>query len=74
LTAGLMARFGCAFSAGVKRLKQLESKNRDLVIQSMYECFQIMCFQNAFDSPLTLCAAYVSLCKIGKFSGSKSLI
>ena len=69
-----MLRFGGAFSAAMKRLKLLESKNHGLVIQSLHEIFEIMCFQNAFESPLILCAAYISLCKIGKFGALQSLI
>src|SRR5436190_444613 len=67
LTAGLMARFGYAFSIGMKRLNYLEVEKRDLVIHSLLTIFEIMCFKNAFDSPIVLCAAYISLCRIGKF-------
>ena len=50
-----------------------------LIIKSLAEIFQIMCFKEAFDSPVVLCAAYVSLLKIGTcvpsaFADGKGLV
>ena len=62
-----MARFGHAFSAGMKQLNQRKGEDNDLIIHSLHEIFEIMCFHNAFDSAIVLCAAYISLCRIGQF-------
>ena len=63
LIVGLIERFGYAFSAGVKLLDSLNGLDRELVLRSLEEIFEIMCFQRSFESPVVLCAAYIALLK-----------
>src|SRR5271155_185591 len=63
LTVGLIERFGHAFGVGVKLLHLSTCHDRELVLQSLEEMFEIMCFQKAFESPVVLCAAYIALLK-----------
>ena len=64
LTIGLIVRFESAFGPGIKAVNLRECGNRELTVQSLEDIFEITCFQNAFDSPIVLCATYMSLCKI----------
>lgn len=63
LTTGLMERFGHAFGVGTKLLHPSTCQDRDLVLRSLEEMFEILCFQKAFESPVVLCAAYIALLK-----------
>jgi len=61
LMVGLIERFGYAFALGVKLLHSSTSQDRELLLQSLEEIFEIMCFQKAFESPIVLCATYIAL-------------
>ena len=63
LTVGLIERFGHAFGGGVKLLHSSTCQDRELVLRSLEEMFEIMCFQKAFESPVVLCAVYIALLK-----------
>lgn len=63
LTTGLMERFGPAFGVAIKLLHCSKCQDRDLVLRSLEEMFEILCFQKAFESPVVLCAAYIALLK-----------
>jgi hypothetical protein len=68
LTVGLIERFGHAFGVGVKLLHSSTCQDRELVLRSLEEMFEIMCCQKAFESPVVLCAAYIALLKNGPSS------
>jgi len=63
LTVGLIERFGHAFGVGVKLLHSSTCQDRELVLRSLEEMFEIMCFQKAFESPVVLCGAFIALLK-----------
>jgi len=63
LTVGLIERFGHAFGVAVKLLHSSTCQDRELVLRSLEEIFEILCFQKAFESPVVLCAAYIALLK-----------
>jgi hypothetical protein len=63
LTVGLIERFGHAFGVGFKLLHSSTCQDREVVLRSLEEMFEIMCFQKAFESPVVLGAAYIALLK-----------
>jgi hypothetical protein len=64
LITGLLSRLGSAFTLGVKMANTNENEHQAMIVKSLAEIFQIMCFKDAFDSPVVLCAVYISLLKL----------
>jgi hypothetical protein len=55
-------------------LKLQQPPNLDLTVQSLMEIFEIMCIHDDFESPIVLCAAYISLLEAGIYHSSFTLL
>jgi hypothetical protein len=60
---GLSTSFGKAFAVGMKLVLSPEAHHRDLILRSLEEMFNIMCYQPC-QPPSVLAAAYISVLRI----------
>lgn len=65
LISGLLRQCGQAFTFCIKSLSSIERYDKEIVKRPLQEIFQIMCLQKAFDTPLVLCTAFISILKCG---------
>ena len=72
LILGLLAQCGRAFASCMRRISTNDEGNKQMVKGPVQEIFQIMCLQRSFDTPLVLCAAFISLIRYG-FSTPQSV-
>jgi len=72
LILGLLAQCGKAFASCMRRISTNDEGDKQMVKGPVQEIFQIMCLQRSFDTPMVLCAAFISLIRYG-FSTPQSV-
>jgi len=58
---GIIYKFGTVFTENVARLHLFPPPQVNRTVRSLEEIFYIMCLEDVFKSPMTMCAAYIML-------------